>query len=506
MACGFAAVSGNRGCGRRFAVAALCDAAQFSVKRGAVSGGPYTTLATGVTGLSYKDATAEPGATCHYVVTATTAGSESGASNDASAAARSGLTPVAHWRFSDGTAGKRMPPQPGFATADASGSGNALQTLADGTAPTYVADNPGDAQNPYAANALALNFSEAASGGNPVRTLYSTSENLNNRVLNQFTIEASVKFADFNGYQTFIGKSGSHFPGSDPGLAGLYFQTPAASGTGGVPVLSIRAHQADGQFVVVNGTTRLQTGRWHNVAATMDGTTLALYLQTAQGGAYHLEGSAPFVGPMFNSDAPWTVGSGVYNDAATDQFRGSIDEARISDTALAPSQMLFVTQYASATGQIGLEGVTDLSAISPYAPLGTFHIGFRTPGTLTERYGADVALAATGGRYGTFTVPAIPQGTYNVTIKGAKSLRILQSNVVLGAATVLNPVILRGGDANNDNFCDTSDFGLLVGAYGTDGGVPGSGYDPTCDFNFDGYVDTGDFGLLVGEYGQVGAN
>ena len=480
----------------------------FNVKRGFASGGPYTPLATGVTALAYKDATAVSGITYHYVVTATTAAGESGASNDAAAAVRNGLTPVAYWRFSDGTAGKHMLPQPGFATADASGSGNSLQTYADGTAPTYVTDNPGAAQNPPAANALALNFSEAAGGGNPVRTLYTTSENINNKIFNQFTIEASVKFADFNGYQTFIGKSGSNFPNSDPALAGLYFQTPATSGTSNVPVLSIRAHQADGQFIVVNGTTALQTGKWHNVAATMDGTTLSLYMQTVPGGAYHLEGSAAFVGPMFNIDAPWTVGSGIYNSAAADPFRGSIDEARISDTALSPSQLLFVTQYASVTGRIALEGVANLAAISPKAPLGVFNVQFRAPGSLTPAYEfKNVTLTTTAGSAnGTFTISSIPQGTYDIAIKGPKNLRVVLPGVTLSAATTLNAVTLLAGDTNSDNYVDATDFNTFVSAYNSDSAIPGTGYDPTADFNFDGLVDPTDFGLFVSNYNTAGAN
>ena len=64
--------------------------------------------------------------------------------------------------------------------------------------------------------------------------------------------------------------------------------------------------------------------------------------------------------------------------------------------------------------------------------------------------------------------------------------------------------MLKAGDANGDNAVDTSDFGLLVGAYGSSIKVPGSGYDPAEDFNCDGSVDTTDFGLLVGNYGGIG--
>ena len=162
---------------------------------------------------------------------------------------------------------------------------------------------------------------------------------------------------------------------------------------------------------------------------------------------------------------------------------------------------------AAVTGNIALEGVNDLSAVSPYAPLGTFHLSFRAPGATTELRGYDVALNPTvGSAFGSFSLPNIPTGTYDVLIKGKKNLAVLQSNVVVsGTSVLLADATLPAGDANNDNFCDTSDFGLLVGAYGADGSVTGSGYDPAEDFNFDGFVDTSDFGLLVGNYGAQGA-
>ena len=61
------------------------------------------------------------------------------------------------------------------------------------------------------------------------------------------------------------------------------------------------------------------------------------------------------------------------------------------------------------------------------------------------------------------------------------------------------------GDANGDNSVDATDFGLLVvSCYNSDRSIPGSGYDPTCDFNGDGTIDATDFGLFVGNYGLSG--
>ena len=159
---------------------------------------------------------------------------------------------------------------------------------------------------------------------------------------------------------------------------------------------------------------------------------------------------------------------------------------------------------ATVTGTVALEGVNDLSKISPNAPLGLFHISFRTVGTRTEIAGFDVPLTNLGAA-GTFTVPGAPVGTYDVNIKGMKNLSQTVSIVNVSGAVTLPTVTLNAGDTNNDNTVDPTDFGNFVSAYNSDSSVPGTGYTPTCDFNFDGVVDPTDFGLFVGNYNTVGS-
>ena len=63
---------------------------------------------------------------------------------------------------------------------------------------------------------------------------------------------------------------------------------------------------------------------------------------------------------------------------------------------------------------------------------------------------------------------------------------------------------LPAGDTNNDNSVDSSDFGVLIGAFNSD--VTIGGYDYRADLNQDGTVDSSDFGLLIGEFNNTGAN
>src|SRR5581483_523922 len=52
-------------------------------------------------------------------------------------------------------------------------------------------------------------------------------------------------------------------------------------------------------------------------------------------------------GGLYNSNGTWTVGRGFFNNNITDWFDGRIDEVRISDVALDPSQFLFAQAATS---------------------------------------------------------------------------------------------------------------------------------------------------------------
>lgn len=60
------------------------NAQTYSVKRSLVSGGPYTTIATGLTGVNFTDNTLAPKTTYFYVVSATNPVGESPNSSEVS--------------------------------------------------------------------------------------------------------------------------------------------------------------------------------------------------------------------------------------------------------------------------------------------------------------------------------------------------------------------------------------------------------------------------------------
>ncbi|RAV22235.1 Kelch repeat-containing protein [Paenibacillus contaminans] len=72
---------------------AVTGSTGYNVKRSTTAGGPYTTIATGVTGTTYTDTAVTNGTTYYYVITAVNAGGESANSNEASATPNAPVNP-----------------------------------------------------------------------------------------------------------------------------------------------------------------------------------------------------------------------------------------------------------------------------------------------------------------------------------------------------------------------------------------------------------------------------
>ena len=148
---------------------------------------------------------------------------------------------------------------------------------------------------------------------------------------------------------------------------------------------------------------------------------------------------------------------------------------------------------ATVAGTLTFEGI--VSGASPRSVVFDFRDG--NGATAFSR----TAAVASGGSY---SFGDIPTGNYTVHVKanGYLAANIAVNNV--NGAVSNADAALPAGDANNDNSVDSTDFGLLIGAFGSDARIGGSGYDPAADFNGDGFVDSTDFGLLIGEFGSVG--
>jgi len=87
--------------------AASAGATSYTVKRSTTPGGPYTTIAPGVTSTAYTDTTALNGTTYFYVVTALNASGESPNSNEASATPQAPTAPNAPTALAARATGKK---------------------------------------------------------------------------------------------------------------------------------------------------------------------------------------------------------------------------------------------------------------------------------------------------------------------------------------------------------------------------------------------------------------
>ena len=150
-------------------------------------------------------------------------------------------------------------------------------------------------------------------------------------------------------------------------------------------------------------------------------------------------------------------------------------------------------------GNIGVFGTLAFDGISALAPAQNVTFQFRP-----ANGGAATAKTYFTTSDGAFYLYGVPDGTYNLWVKSPTYLSALVPITITGGIANITAT-LEPGDANNDNSVDSTDFGVLIGAFNTMASVPGSGYDPTADFNGDGVVDSSDFGLLIGNFNTVGA-
>lgn len=162
---------------------------------------------------------------------------------------------------------------------------------------------------------------------------------------------------------------------------------------------------------------------------------------------------------------------------------------------------LSVTLYVIPPAAYSVSGTIYFEGIAGTAPAQPVAFAFRpTDGSAVTTKMANVSPS------GAFSFSGLPAKSYTLHVKGAKWLQANAAvNLTSGNVSNVN-ISLPAADANGDNSVDSTDFGLLIGTFGSSASVPGSGYDAGEDFNCDGLVDSTDFGLLIGNFGSVGAN
>lgn len=274
---------------------------------------------------------------------------------------------VAYWRFETGPAGTPVSHTIGdgmfeAAVPDVSGNGNDLSAWSNGgfAGYQYRTDVP---FSPVPQTGAANNFSVKNTGGVPgLFTDSSVSSpsgvDIETMTPAAFTIEASWK-PESGGHRTVVGRDAQNVATADGALAALYLQARPDNSVGILFVdVAGEVHEAFSPPDVIAGFNFPTdpdglTGTWYNLVGVSDGSTLSMYVNNALVATTPIVSADPrlAIGATSSGDwhaGGWAVGRGLHNGGHTDRAYGYIDEVRISNAALDPSEFLAAPEPTSA--------------------------------------------------------------------------------------------------------------------------------------------------------------
>lgn len=291
--------------------------------------------------------------------------------------ASASAAPVAYWRFETGPANANVihtvaPGQFEGTIPDVSGNGNQLSVWEQGgnAGYQYRTDVP---YSPVPLTGAVNNFSVKNTGGGPAMFTDSavsmpSGVNVETMTPSAFTVEASWK-PENGGFRTAVGRDAQNVATSNGALAALYLQARPNNSIGVLFVdVAGNVHEAFSAPDFVHGfdfgtDPNGLTGTWYNLAAVSDGTTLSMYVNNVLVASTPIVSTDPrlAVGTTSGGDwhaGEWSVGRGLFNGGHVDRGYGFIDEVRISNSALNPSEFLAVPEPATAAvALVGLLGL-----------------------------------------------------------------------------------------------------------------------------------------------------
>ena len=289
----------------------------YTVKRSSTSGGPYTTLATGLTALTYTDTGLTNGVTYYYVVSGANA---DGSGPDSAEVSATPSTLALHLKFDESS---------GTVATDSSGRARHATLV---NAPTFATGKLGNG----------LTFAAASSQ-------YATLPSGVVSGLTDFTVSTWVKVNAFATWQRIF-----DFGSATNNYMFLTTQyTPTAPNNAKLR-FGIRSTTVGEQNV--SGTSiALTAGVWTHVAVTRSGTTVRLYVNGALAGSGTIALNPSDLGITTQNYLGKSQFNDPYLDGAIDDFRLYSQAMSAAEIALYASPLSAPQNLAAAPGPLSLD-------------------------------------------------------------------------------------------------------------------------------------------------------
>jgi hypothetical protein len=255
--------------------------------------------------------------------------------------------------------------------------------------------------------------------------------------------------------------------------------------------------------------------------ATPTSTPTVTASSTATATATSIPSATPTATP---SASPTGTPTPSTTASATASLTATTPPSATSSATLGPSSTVTQTAVGTSTAS---PTVTPTIVPGPNALLGTvddqrvatpttvhelrLRVEFYAPtGNLSPAPASSLqfVLTATTNPQGNFTVPGIPDGTYDVRVKHAQALSIEQKSLAFGGSNSVSQDfgLLPTGDADQNDRVTAADFTALKQTFGeiTACAAQNSIPNPCADFDANTTVGPNDFSLLKASFGQVG--
>ncbi|NEN25082.1 hypothetical protein G3O08_16400 [Cryomorpha ignava] len=261
--------------------------------------------------------------------------------------------------------------------------------------------------------------------------------------------------------------------------------------------------------VTVNGTTlgATSTGAPTDFCGTFSGAPGVWYTIVGNGADIDLS----LCGSSYDTQVQ--VYTGTCDDlicvGGNDDSCGLQSEYTIAASQSGVTYYVYVYGFASGTGTFTITPTCNVA--NPAVLNGTVNwnsncgnrdatVRFYTPGTATLIATYNTTIAADG----TFNIPNVAIGTYDVIVKVQGYLAKGIEDVVIAAGNNSLAVgAIRNGNINNDGAVNIFDVSLINAAFNTSVGNPS--YNSLADLNCDGNINIFDISILNASFNQSGA-